>query len=196
MHETERRVRRGRFPVIMTISSAALAGGLERPREDVAVVVVVGLAACGRRAAWSTAARTRRRCCSCGQSSRARGWTARTTRSIPRDHVDHGRRARGRAPGVSGTYVAPARGKRASGRWRRRLGDDVAAAARVVVHEAGRRVRRGRFPVIMTISVTAPAGVLWAVVADVRRSSVRLTTTTMKLPCARHQPGYGTCCCF
>ena len=45
------------------------------------------------------AAQARRRRCSCGESSGARGWASRSARSIPRDHDDLGHRACGRALG-------------------------------------------------------------------------------------------------
>ena len=72
VREAERCARRGRFPVIMTILAAALAGGLARPREDVAVVVAVVLAARCRRATRSKAARAWRHCRSREESSGAR----------------------------------------------------------------------------------------------------------------------------
>ena len=54
----------------------------------VAVVVVVGLAARGRQAAWSTAVRAWRHRRSCGESSDARDWASRSARSNARDHDD------------------------------------------------------------------------------------------------------------
>ena len=62
-----------------------------------AVVVVVVVAARGRQAAWSKAARAWQHRRSCGESSGARGWVSQSARSIPRYHGDLGRRARGRA---------------------------------------------------------------------------------------------------
>ena len=68
---------------------------------------------------------------------------------------------------MSGTYVALAHGRWFPGQWWRGFGEAVAAAARAVVHEAERRVRRGRFPVVMTISAAALAGGLAHLRGDV-----------------------------
>ena len=89
------------------VTQAVVVVGWSRARDVyVAVVVVVVVAARGRQAAWSTAARAWRHRRSCCESSGARNWASRSARSIPRDHDDLGRRARERALDVSGTYVA------------------------------------------------------------------------------------------
>ena len=61
---------------------------------------------------------------------------------------------------VSGTHVAVVVARvadRPLGRRRRVPGDTAEAAARAAVRETGRRVRRDRMPVIMTISAAALA---------------------------------------